>query len=208
MMKHISIRRIPAAAAAVAAAAIVLHVVLCHPAATSRGYPAIHPFWVGVAPYLAYLALLVTPFFDDRAQTRRRMRYWFVSLACVVNGLVATNVTSARPHTGAHLGMVGEATMPLGRIGDGATDTLMLVEMADSGIAWTEPRDLKADALLAAAEASSELPLRTKHFGGRYKGGYAAFADAHVRWIEATIAPDVLKALITPNGGETLPDEW
>jgi len=105
-MKPIVIPRMPAASCVLAFASVMVHFALCRPAATSRGYPSIHPFWEEVAPYLAYLGILMFPLFDDEQTIRRRMRNCFVVAACLFNGIVAANLSSARPHIG-HLTGIG-----------------------------------------------------------------------------------------------------
>ena len=48
-----------------------------------------------------------------------------------------------------------------------------------------------------------------KGFGGpRPTGGMFAFADGHVRLIPTDIAPEVLRALATPAGGEQVPEDY
>lgn len=106
-MKAIVIRRLPLASAALAASAIGLHIVLCHPAATSRGYPPIHPFWETLAPVLIYPAVLLFPFFDDRRETRRLCLGIFVPLACLVTSIALHNVMHATPRYGCSVGMFG-----------------------------------------------------------------------------------------------------
>jgi len=99
-MKPIVVPRMPAASCALAFGLVMAHFALCRPAATSRGYPPIHPFWEEVAPYLAYVAILSIPLFDDQQPTRRRIRNWFVVAACLINGIVLANLSTARAHIG------------------------------------------------------------------------------------------------------------
>ena len=78
---------------------------------------------------------------------------------------------------------------------DGLSNTLMVVEAKDAVI-WTKPDDLKFDPLAAPSlyGASSNHP-----------GGFnALFGDGSVRFIKVSINPEVMKALITRNGGEAL----
>lgn len=106
-MKPLVMRRWPVAAYLVAAAALTAHILLSRPAAICRGYPPIHPFWECVAPYLAYVAILLFPLFDDRPATLRRVRNCFLWPALLMNGIVTVNLTSGTPSTGHLIGIIG-----------------------------------------------------------------------------------------------------
>jgi RNA polymerase sigma factor (sigma-70 family) len=78
-------------------------------------------------------------------------------------------------------------------IKDGTSMTILVVEAAKP-VPWTKPEDLPFDA---------EKPL--PELGGQIEGGFCAgFADGSVRFIEHKVAPNILKALITPRGGENV----
>jgi prepilin-type processing-associated H-X9-DG protein len=85
-------------------------------------------------------------------------------------------------------------TTKLTDIHDGTSNTLMLIEVKNSGINWAEPKDID----LTQAPA---LPP-----GNHPGGNMAAFADGSVRFLSRTIAPTVLKPLISKAGGETVGD--
>jgi prepilin-type processing-associated H-X9-DG protein len=82
--------------------------------------------------------------------------------------------------------------------GDGPQNTLSVVEMANSGIHWTEPRDLDV----------TKMPLRVNSktgqgVSGRHTGGVnVAFADGSVRFLSDGLLPKMLHALLTRDGGE------
>ena len=82
-------------------------------------------------------------------------------------------------------------------IKDGAGLTIMVVEAAKS-VPWTKPEDIPFD---------KEKPL--PELGGLFKAGfYVLFADGSVRFLGGKNKPEVLRALITPDGGEDIkPDE-
>jgi hypothetical protein len=80
-------------------------------------------------------------------------------------------------------------------IKDGANLTIMLVEGAKP-VPWTKPEDLPFD---------KEKPL--PELGGLFKGGfYVLFASGRVRFLSRQTKPEVMRALITPNGGEAISD--
>jgi hypothetical protein len=88
-------------------AALILHSFLCYPAATSRGYPPMDPFWEHIAIYLAFLGVGVAPAFDDFRDfpaLRRSFLIGFSCSACLVLAAAKTNLGSARPHIGSTAG--------------------------------------------------------------------------------------------------------
>jgi len=76
---------------------------------------------------------------------------------------------------------------------DGLSNTLMVVE-AEEPVPWSKPADLTYD-------PKKELPK----FGGQFKEGFnAAFADGAARFIKKDNDEQLLRALITRNGGEAV----
>jgi prepilin-type processing-associated H-X9-DG protein len=89
----------------------------------------------------------------------------------------------------------------LDEITDGLANTILLVEVADSGIAWMEPRDLHVTQMAPGINPKPGQGISSHHPGGVN----AAFADGHVRFISADdISPEELEALLTIDGGETV----
>ena len=91
----------------------------------------------------------------------------------------------------------GDEGSRLEAIKDRAGLTIMVVEAANP-VPWTKPEDLPFD---------KEKPL--PELGGLFKGGFhVVFADGSVRFLGRRNKPEVLRALITPDGGEDIrPDE-
>lgn len=73
-------------------------------------------------------------------------------------------------------------------ITDGLSKTIVLVELPNSDIVWTEPRDVSADWQPAN--------------GHEKRGRYAAFADGAVRLLPRNMDPDLVRKLLTADGGE------
>jgi prepilin-type processing-associated H-X9-DG protein len=74
---------------------------------------------------------------------------------------------------------------------DGISNTIAVVE-AKRDIPWTKPEDIPYD-------VKGPLP----QVGGLSVGGFnCLFADGAVRFLQDTIKPDVLRAMISPAGGE------
>ena len=78
-------------------------------------------------------------------------------------------------------------------IADSAYQTIQLVE-AKRDIPWTRPEDV-------AFDEDGPPPA----LGGFHEGGFhVLFADGHVEWLKATIAPKILRAMMTANGHEII----
>jgi prepilin-type processing-associated H-X9-DG protein len=78
-------------------------------------------------------------------------------------------------------------------ITDGTADTVMLVEVADAGIHWMEPRDLTfAEATVGKASSF-------------HAGGFnTLFCDGSIHFLDNDLSTAVLHDLLTALGGETV----
>ncbi len=81
---------------------------------------------------------------------------------------------------------------------DGAGNTLLLVELKDSDIHWAEPRDLYVGQMATVINPKQGQGISSKHKGGTV----GIFADKHVSFIREDTMPNVLKALLTRDGGD------
>jgi|SRR5579863_8805582 len=90
-------------------------------------------------------------------------------------------------------------------IRDSTMCTLLLVEIRDSNIPWTEPRDLPFADLALANEG-----VGPNRIGGPYRdSSNVCCADGSVRPLWSSTPPDVLKALFTINGHDgPHDDDW
>jgi prepilin-type processing-associated H-X9-DG protein len=87
----------------------------------------------------------------------------------------------------------GAAGIKIQEITDGTSNTILVVDAAAAAaVVWTEPDDW---------EVPPAAPARGL-FGHHPGGTNVAFADGGVRFIKETIAPAVLRALMSRNGGE------
>jgi type II secretory pathway pseudopilin PulG len=91
----------------------------------------------------------------------------------------------------------------------GANKTVMVVEVANSGIHWAEPRDLSLDALDATGAKSPPLTVSSNHrqeddfffIYDRYCGAYVALADGGVRYLPpSSLSPEHLRKLLEVGG--------
>jgi len=95
----------------------------------------------------------------------------------------------------------GDAPRKSVEITDGADKTIAVVEVADSGVHWMEPRDLHVTQMNPVINAKSGQGPSSKHAG---EPGLAVvvFANGRVEDLEDGLDPQVLKALLTVDGGE------
>ena len=98
---------------------------------------------------------------------------------------------------GPHTLSDGPHSRKFGDITDGFSNTIMLVEVADSGINWAEPKDLEFDKM--DFKINGQKPCVGSHHGG---GANVALCDASVRFLSDTFPAETLKAALTIDGGE------
>jgi hypothetical protein len=85
------------------------------------------------------------------------------------------------------------------QITDGTSNTIMVVESpADAAVPWTKPTDLRVDMVNLVGSIC----------GWTRDGFNALLADGSVRYIASTVDGDVLKALLTRNGGEVVGQDF
>jgi hypothetical protein len=98
----------------------------------------------------------------------------------------------------------GAGTRSLSEITDGAENTILLVEIANSDIHWMEPRDLNVDEMSFAVNDQSRPSISAPHPAGPA----VVFADRITSYrLDATIRPETLRALTTIAGGEPVSKE-
>ncbi len=87
---------------------------------------------------------------------------------------------------------------------DGTANTIMLTEAADMDIAWLEPRDIP----FSDVNKPPREMLGTGPSSHHEEGFNVFYADGHAQELSKDIDPKVLRALITWNGGEKIPEEF
>jgi prepilin-type processing-associated H-X9-DG protein len=115
---------------------------------------------------------------------------------------------SANPENASYLAVVGPGTAWPGAksirtkdIRDRLDKTILLVEVADSGINWMEPRDLSFDHMDFHINGKPRTSLSSHHG----KGANVLFADMHVEYLRDTVLPETVRALLTIAAGEAIP---
>jgi hypothetical protein len=83
---------------------------------------------------------------------------------------------------------------------DGPENTILIVEMASSGIPWMKPEDLQLDRMsFAVNDGSAKGP------GSKISGARALLGTWHVLELSDSFAPSTLRAMLTIAGGEPVP---
>ena len=108
--------------------------------------------------------------------------------------------------TTSYVMITGEGTMggepneavDMSDVRDGMSNTILVVEVAGSGIHWMEPRDLTIDEVLGGINNPSGTGIRSNHPGG----AMVLLADACVQFLDESATAEQLKAFCTRDGGE------
>jgi len=83
---------------------------------------------------------------------------------------------------------------------DGTSNTIMLPENRGFNLHWMEPRDFQFETMDWTINSPNGI-------SSKYDAPAVAMLDGSVRRLSLKIAPEVLKALATIDGGEKLSDE-
>jgi prepilin-type processing-associated H-X9-DG protein len=89
--------------------------------------------------------------------------------------------------------------MSIKEFSDGISNTIALVECVNSGINWLEPRDLTFEQAAKGINQTGVVPgISSAHKGG----ANSLFFDGAVKFLPESIPHDMLRGLLTANGGE------
>jgi hypothetical protein len=174
----------------------------CYPPpfiADAKGKP-IHSWRVLLLPYLEQKALYSQYRFDepwDGPNNRKLHNINPKIFACAAQD-------DKRPYTetnyvvvvGPNTAWPAQTYMRDADIIDGLSNTVLVVEVADSGIHWMEPRDLHINQMPMAINAPRGQGISSHHPGG----AFVAFADGDVRFLRNDIQPEVLRASLAQGG--------
>ena len=85
-------------------------------------------------------------------------------------------------------------------IKDGTSNTIMVIEVGQSGIHWMEPRDVTVEEAITFLTNPAASPFRQVHPGG----ANVALADGSVRFISSSINPGMLRIMLTRDDGQAV----
>ena len=101
--------------------------------------------------------------------------------------------------------IVGEESLSRGpngvtidQISDRTSNTIMVVEIVQSGIQWTEPRDLKAEEITFRINDPERPGIGSRH----HDGANVLLCDGSVTFVPETTEPELVRAMTTIAGGE------
>jgi hypothetical protein len=171
----------------------------------SQGRP-MHSWRVLVLPYLDQAELYGRYRFDEpwNGPNNLKLHDVFVDVfRCPEDhGRAKSTATSYVAVVGPETIWPGDVGVRLDHVTDSLGSTLFVVEVADSGIHWLEPRDLLAADMPLSVNSKSGKGISSHHPGL----ACVAFADGRVRTFSETIKPATLSALLTIRGGEKTND--
>ncbi|MCE9556851.1 MAG: DUF1559 domain-containing protein [Planctomycetes bacterium] len=84
---------------------------------------------------------------------------------------------------------------------DGASSTVLVVEAAGQDVHWLDPRDLDGVKLANQINAPGQPPISSAH----PKVAHVALVDESERAVAEGADPAAIRAMLTRNGGETVP---
>src|SRR5207302_618005 len=89
----------------------------------------------------------------------------------------------------------GSRGVAVGAVKDGTSDTILIVENKGAEVHWMEPRDLSF--------AQMDFTLNSPNgISTRFVEPAVSMADGSVRALTKETTPDILRAMLTINGGE------
>jgi len=116
----------------------------------------------------------------------------------------------ASPGMTSYLAVVGPRTAwsgaksaKLDDFSDGASNTILLAEVCNSGVNWLEPRDLHVVQMAPGVNANAGQGISGQHV---LDGANVLFADGSVRFLSTAISAEAIDAMITIDGGESI--DW
>jgi Protein of unknown function (DUF1559) len=102
---------------------------------------------------------------------------------------------------GCHTAWPGNTPTKHADLRDGAKNTLLVVEVPDGQFRWMEPRDLEFDRMSFTINDRSGRGL-----GSRLGGARVVSANGTVRTLPDNFDPKTLRAMLTADGGEAVPE--
>ena len=86
---------------------------------------------------------------------------------------------------------------------DGTSNSILVIEVADSGIHWMEPRDLHVLQMSPTINPKAGQGISSRHKGG----AIGLLADGSVRFLSEKLTAETIRGLLTIQGGETIPED-
>lgn len=167
--------------------------------ADEHGRP-IHSWRVLLLPYLSSSSVFAQYNFDepwDGPNNILLLDADSTDYRCAADQRADTRYTSYVTITGSGTVFDADGCIVLKDISDGPDNTIMLVELAESDILWTEPRDLRIEELRTQINQSKQ-GVSSNHADG----ANVLFCSGRVEFLMNRTPLQAIKALSTIRGGE------
>lgn len=173
--------------------------------ADANGKP-MHSWRVLILPYLERADLYAQYDFDEPwdGPHNSRLAAQMPDVFRCPSSNDADNLTNYVAVVGAETMWPGAGAVGLRDIADGSSTTIAVVETTGSGINWLEPRDLTFDEAVQGINSPANPSISSIHSGGVVN---VLFVDSHVVALPDDIPPNVIRALLTIKGMETIDTE-
>ncbi|MBI3865169.1 MAG: DUF1559 domain-containing protein [Planctomycetia bacterium] len=173
--------------------------------ADANGRP-MHSWRVLILPYLDRVDLYARYRFDEpwNGPNNSKLHDVIVDPFCCPedHGRGKSTSTSYAAIVGPETIWPAPDSMKFDDVTDGLADTLLVVEVANSGIHWMEPRDLDASSMPRKINDTSGKGISSRHPGL----AVVAYASGHVRRLDERTPATTVEAMMTVRGGEAIPE--
>jgi hypothetical protein len=172
--------------------------------ADERGRP-MHSWRVLILPFIDQAPLYNLYRFDEPWDGPNNSKFASVRIpiyqcpADVEEREEPTNWTSYVAVIGPHTCWPGTEPIKLRDVSDGADKTLLVVEVANSGIHWMEPRELHVTQMAPAINAAG-MGISSPHAGG----ANGLLGDGAVRFVSEKTPAETVRRLIERDDGEAV----
>jgi prepilin-type processing-associated H-X9-DG protein len=167
-----------------------------------------HSWRVLILPYLGQQALYKRYNFDEPWDSPGNLAVTNTVIptyscpSCPPGNSLASTETNYMVITGPETVFDGAKAARIAGIKDGTSNTILVVEVAGTGVNWAQPVDIDVSNMQFPNVAGASIGPDSHHPGGLN----AALCDGSVRFLSETMARETLDALITRSGGERVPN--
>jgi prepilin-type processing-associated H-X9-DG protein len=172
--------------------------------ADENGRP-MHSWRVLILPYLENPDFYNQYRFDERwdgPNNRKLAKIRMAVFNCPSDHEEPSTMTSYVVVVGPDTAWPGSKPTNLDDFADGPSNTILVVEVKNSGIHWMEPRDLHVVQMAPGVNPKAGQGVSSNHSGG----ANVAIVDGSVEFLPEDTSADVLRALLTIDSGEKV--DW
>ena len=162
-----------------------------------------HSWRVLILPYIEEADLYAQYRFDEPwdGPNNQKLHDQIVHVYCCPSqsrgGNTTTNYVAV---VGPDTAWPGSESIRYDDLKDGPSETILLVEVADSDIHWMEPRDLRTDQMSFAINSKPGKSISSNH----PRGAHIGFCNAAVHALSEKTTLYLIDGLLTIDGGEDL----